>query len=96
MAAGIESEDNLLIPSPRRKSWNPNNFNETWRAVRGDNFKHITPTQIRHRVGTDVRHAVGIEQAAAQLGNSPVAAAKHYAARNREVDNRASFERRTA
>lgn len=88
LACGIVSDDDLVIPSPKGKGWNPNNFGETWRAVRGDTFTDITPTQIRHRVGTDVRQSRGIEAAAEQLGNSPTVAAKHYAARNREVDNR--------
>ncbi|WP_216897356.1 site-specific integrase [Nocardia alni] len=96
LAYKIKSDDDLIIPSPRGKGWNPNNFNEVWRAVRGDNFKDITPTQIRHRVGTDVRQALGIKEAAAQLGNSEVVAAKHYAARNRVVDNREALSRRSA
>ncbi|MFI5782189.1 hypothetical protein [Nocardia sp. NPDC051570] len=96
MACGIDSPDKLLIPSPRGTGWNPNNFNETWRAVRGTAYADLTPTQIRHRVGTDVREGSNIIDAARQLGNSEVVAAKHYAKRNREVDNRAALERKSA
>lgn len=93
LSYGINSDDDLIIPSPRGKGWNPNNFNEIWRAVRGSNFATVTPTQIRHRVGTDVRQASGIGAAAAQLGNSEAVAQRHYAARNKEVDNRSALER---
>ncbi|RJO72562.1 hypothetical protein D5S18_22625 [Nocardia panacis] len=96
VAYGIESDDDLIIPSPRGKGWNPSNFRGTWRDVRGTSFTDITPTQIRHRVGTDVRKAAGIGAAAAQLGNSEVVANKHYAARDREVDNRTALRRKSA
>ncbi|WP_157552370.1 tyrosine-type recombinase/integrase [Nocardia uniformis] len=96
LAYGIDSDDNLIIPSPRGKGWNPSNFRGTWRDVRGTSFTDITPTQIRHRVGTDVRKEAGIGAAAAQLGNSEVVANKHYAARDREVDNRDALKRKSA
>ncbi|MFI1916381.1 tyrosine-type recombinase/integrase [Nocardia sp. NPDC020380] len=96
LAYGISSDDNLLIPSPRGKGWSLHNFEHLWRAVRGSTFTEITPTQIRHRVGTDVRDIYGIEAASAQLGNSPLVAARYYAARNLEVDNRAALEQTTA
>ncbi|NKX90161.1 hypothetical protein [Nocardia coubleae] len=47
-------------------------------------------------MATDVRDIYGIEAAAAQIGDSPLVAARYYAARNAEIDNRAALGRRPA
>ncbi len=96
LAYDIDSPDNLLIPTRHGQGWNPNNFARLWRTIRGNAYAAITPTQIRHRIATDIRDAKSIEAAAAQLGNSPLVAARYYATRNPEVDNCTALRNRLA
>lgn len=70
------------------------NARRTWREIRGDDYKWVTPKSFRKTAATAIDREFGAEAAAAQLGHSsPDITRKHYIDRAHQApDNTAALD----